>query len=475
VRSAFALRPVLAIVLAKSALNLAFAGRYGWQRDELYYYVTGAHVQAGYVEFPPVTGILAAVARFLFGGSLVGFRLFAIVAGALTAVVAALVARDLGGNGRAQWIAAALVAFAPVLIATNGLFQPVSFDQLATMIVLWLAVRVLTEPRPGRGSVKNWIALGVAAGVGLETKYTLGVVLVLLLVGVVVWRRDLLRERGLLLAVAIAAVLLVPNLIWQARHDWVSVHWFVAPPASATDESRPEFVLNLLFLTGLLTVPIWISGVRRLWRDRAQRPLGWTVPAVVVAYFVLGGKSYYALPVVLFALAAGARWLSERATRRRLAVFFAAYAVLLLALLPLGLPVLPQQTAIDLGLMDARSDYADELGWPALARTVERHAAGADVILAANYGEAGALELYGRDLPPVASGHVTFRYWRPEVEGRRAVLVGFDRGDIPCHGYRVVARIEMPVDNEERGAAIARCTLDRPLAELWPKIVGLYD
>jgi hypothetical protein len=96
-------------------------------------------------------------------------------------------------------------------------------------------------------------------------------------------------------------------------------------------------------------------------------------------------------------------------------------------------------------------------------------------VLASNYGEAGALELYGRNLPPVASPDVTFRYWRPDVGGRRAVLVGFGARDVPCRGYRVVARVEMPFDNEERGAPIARCTLDRRLAELWPEIVALYD
>ncbi len=55
--SALAVRPVLAVVLCKSALNLAFAGRYGWQRDELYYAVAGRHLQGGYVDFPPVTAL----------------------------------------------------------------------------------------------------------------------------------------------------------------------------------------------------------------------------------------------------------------------------------------------------------------------------------------------------------------------------------------------------------------------------------
>src|ERR671924_1006419 len=84
-----AIRPVLVMVAAKCALNLAFAGRYGWQRDELYYAVAGRHLQGGYVEFPPVTALLSALARELFGWSLVGFRAFAIAAGAATTVASA--------------------------------------------------------------------------------------------------------------------------------------------------------------------------------------------------------------------------------------------------------------------------------------------------------------------------------------------------------------------------------------------------
>src|SRR6185503_9874024 len=127
---------------AKAALVLAFSWRYGWQRDELYYLVAGRHLQGGYVELPPVTALLSAFGRIVFGETLVGFRLLAVLAGTATAVVAALVARELRGGRTAQALATGLVAFSPLLIATNGLFQPVSFDQTATMIVLWLALRV---------------------------------------------------------------------------------------------------------------------------------------------------------------------------------------------------------------------------------------------------------------------------------------------------------------------------------------------
>ena len=365
-----------------------------------------------------------------------------------------------------QALAAVAVGFSPLLVATNGLFQPVSFDQLATMVVLWLALRLAL----GRGS---WWVVGVAAGIGLETKYTLAVVLVLLAVGFLIWNRAVLRSAGCVVALVLAGLLLVPNLLWEAAHGWTSVHFFLNPPPSATQESRPQYVVNLLLVTHFVAVPVAAAGIVALVRDRRLRPLGWTVVGTFLAYLVLGGKSYYAAPAVLFALAAGAVPFECWATTRRLRRLGIAFFVVLIAVMAIGLPVLPLHTADRLGVLAARSDYKDEVGWPALAHRVERLSRSANVVLALNYGEAGALELFGRHLPPVASGHVTFRYWRPQVTGRHALLVGLTRQDARfCRGYRVVGRIAMPVDNEERGRPLARCTLRSTLTSLWPQIVA---
>ena len=228
-------------------------------------------------------------------------------------IVATLITRELGGGRRAQTLGAVIVAFSPGLLATNYLFQPVALDQLTTIVVLWLALRLAL----GRGS---WPLLGIAAGIGLETKYTIAVVLVLLIGTFAVWRRDVLRSWGFPLAVLIAAVLMVPNLVWEAGHGWTSVHFFVNPPPSGSDETRLQFVLNILLLVHPICVPVAVAGVLSLVRDKVVRPLGWTVVGTVVAYLVLGGKSYYALPVLVFALAAGAIPLERWATRRRLVV-----------------------------------------------------------------------------------------------------------------------------------------------------------
>jgi hypothetical protein len=464
----FATQPVLVTVAFKSALTLAFAGRYGWQRDELYYAVAGRHLQGGYVEFPPVTALLSALARFFFGYSLVGFRSLAVIAGAAEVIVAALVARELGGRKRAQVIAAVAVAAAPILLATNGLFQPVSFDSLMTMIVLWLALRLAL----GRGS---WLGIGIAVGIGLETKYTLAIPVVLLVAAFLVWRRDVLRSVGVAFASAIALALLVPNLVWEATHGWVSIRFFIHPPGSATAETRPQFIVNVLLLVAVVGVPVVGAGIVRLHRTRATRPLAWAVAGSVLAYLVLGGKSYYAAPEVLFALAAGAVPFEAWATRRRLWTAAAAYGIVFLVALPVAVPILPLKTANAHGVIKDRTDYQDEIGWPQLARTVEQHATGADVVLASNYGEAGALDVFGRGLPPVATADVTFRYWRPAVAGRNALVVGFPRAQATfCAAYRVVASIRMSVENQERGQPIARCELTSTLSQLWPSLVRRF-
>ena len=94
--------------------------------------------------------------------------------------------------------------------------------------------------------------------------------------------------------------------------------------------------------------------------------------------------------------------------------------------------------------------------------------------MADNYGEAGALDLFGRNLPPVASADVTMRYWRPRVTGLRALLVGYAaRAAGFCSGYRVVARISTADDSDEGGEPIARCTLRAPLGTVWPAIVAM--
>ena len=79
-------------------VELAFAGRYGYHRDELYFLACARQLAWGYVDQPPLTPALAWLAVALFGDSLVGLRLFPALSGGAVVMLAGLMARELGGE-----------------------------------------------------------------------------------------------------------------------------------------------------------------------------------------------------------------------------------------------------------------------------------------------------------------------------------------------------------------------------------------
>ena len=84
---------------------VATARGYGYFRDELYYLVNGEHLGFGYVDHPPLIGVLAALVRATLGDSLFALRLLPALAGAATVSLVGAMARELGGGRFAQALA----------------------------------------------------------------------------------------------------------------------------------------------------------------------------------------------------------------------------------------------------------------------------------------------------------------------------------------------------------------------------------
>ena len=474
--------PVLALAAAKLALQLAVAGRYGWHRDELYYVDAGRHLDLGYVDFPPVTPLLARMATGLFGDSLVGLRSLAALAGAATVAVVAMVARELGGGRRAQVLAALLAATCPLLLGADAMFQTVPFDQLLWAVLALLAVRALRD-----GSVRRWLAVGVAAGVALQTKYTVVLLLAGLAIGLVVTTggRRHLRTPGPWLAGVVALVLTAPNLWWQVRHGWVSVDFFSGGEGYEPGETSPgQYVGELLLVVGPATLWLCAAGLRRLGRDRHGAPLAVAAGVVVLGFLVTGGKSYYAAPIALLLYAAGAVAAEGWRGWGRWAVAGGAVATVVVAG-PYILPVVDERSMVDRALYEQREDYAEQLGWPELAAEVTAAAAALSplerdsaAVLAGNYGEAGAIRRFGGDeVPPVVSPHVSWRYWADDdaLGARTLLVIGYPRSELEPR-CRQLARVgtvtnDAGVPNEEAGGPVFRCDLAGTLADLWPALI----
>src|ERR1700676_1962776 len=110
----------VAVLIGVAALfaiaHIATNGRYGFHRDELQFLSDARHLDWGFVAYPPMTPFLEHIGLSLFGLSLVGLRLFSVIAQAIVIVISGLMARDLGGGRLAQVAAVLAVALSPLPI-----------------------------------------------------------------------------------------------------------------------------------------------------------------------------------------------------------------------------------------------------------------------------------------------------------------------------------------------------------------------
>jgi 4-amino-4-deoxy-L-arabinose transferase-like glycosyltransferase len=468
-------------VIAGSVVTLLLlvAGRYGFHRDELYFIAAGRRLAWGYIDQPPLTPLIARLADLLPGAA--GAFLLRIVpalAIGMLVVMGAEMSRRFGAGRFAMTFTAFAVAGGGFFLATGHLLATSTFDTLfwaaLILVVVWLIDGV--DPR-------WWLVAGAVAGVGLLNKHLIAFLAVALLVGLVATpQRALLASRWPWIGAGIAALIALPNVVWQAQNGWPQLE--MAEALRAKSDGPIAFVLlQLIALSFFLAIPAAVGFVR-LWRSRWRAiPIAYAV--LFLTFVISDGKFYYLAPMYVPLLAAGARWVEKLTTARRRTVIALA-GVGIVVMLPFALPLAPAANA---GLFNEANDNLGEtMGWPQLIDQVaavyeSMPDAGREgaVIFTGNYGEAGAIELLGADrgLPPVMSGHNNYWLWGPVAGEGPIIGVGPVEHvlGLVCDEVVTAATIENPhgIDNEEHGYPILLCPdPDASLATVWDQ-VGHYN
>jgi len=368
----------------------------------------------------------------------------------------------------------------------------------AVVFVLLRTMRAVTV----RQQYRRWLAFGLLLGLGLLNKYSIGLLILGLLVGCLLTeRRALFKERWPWLAAGAALLVFLPHLLWQLAQGFPTLE-FIHNAAFYKNTPPGVFTLlaeSLLHLTPvgfLLLVAACVHGFSKSGRPR--RFLVWVYP-VAFALTALGGKTYYLAPVFLILVPLGAvafegwaargwRWL-----RYTVPVLF---ALLSLASLPPALPVLSPQRSADyaaalglvpqLGLQRAEvlpQYFADRFGWPELVETLAvvhgslTPAQRADCgVFCTNYGQAGAVvhfaPAYG--LPPATCPHNSYWHWGPPPTHRTWIVVGALAAELK----ELFADVELKTNfshpwvmDYEDDKPIWLCSEPlADLAELWPEL-----
>ncbi len=487
---------IWAMSLALFALQLALASRYDIFRNELYYIVCGRHPAFGYADQPPLVPLIAAATQ-LPGIHAWALRLPAALAGAALVPLTASFARLLGGTTRSAILAAAATAIAPALLALTQIMTTSTFEPLAWTLCAYFIARAVVTEMPGA-----LILAGVTIGISMQAKYGIPIWLAGLLVGLLATpARYSLRTRACAIGLAIAALIAAPSLIWQTLHGWPFIAVMLHHTVGGENYTGTpiSFEIGQALSLNVLMAPLWLTGLIAPFARARMAPARFLAIAYVVAAVLditAHGKSYYLFPVypTLFAVGAAAcaqlpRWVG--------APWLALATAQTAFIAPVVLPILdpPALAAyLDRFHLHPRPSeaaavgapltqvFSDELGWRALEKTVasiyrtlppedQRRAA----IIASNYGEAAAIDIYGApdNLPPALSGQDQYYIWGPRgYDGSVLIHINGDpeRWRPNCASLDIVAHfgapLVMPYENN-RPVFVCR-GLRVPLDVAWP-------
>src|SRR5216684_692672 len=297
---------LLLLADARIALHTLTNGQYGFHRDELQTLDDSRHLDWGFVAYPAITPLIGRVELLLFGTSLAGFRFFAAVAVSAAMVLAGLIARELGGGRREQVLAAVTTCVAPVALAQGAVFQYVSFDYLWGVLATYFLVKLCKS-----GDARWWVAIGFALGLGMETRYTAGFWTLGIVAGVLLSDgRKYLASKWLWIGVGISVLLFLPNVIWQAKHDWISLDFLRHLHERDVRQGRNKgFLLGqILLCVNLVTVPLaalglWLLSARE--QGKKYTLVGWMVLATFLLLWIAKARFYYTAPIYPVVLAAG--------------------------------------------------------------------------------------------------------------------------------------------------------------------------
>ncbi len=506
---------VAAFAAGKLALHLVVlaVSPFGIQRDAFLYFAMGDHLRFWRMDFPPLIAILGNVQTALFGHTMAAARIFPALEGTIILVLAAMIARELGGGAFAQGLTALAMLAGGIFLRPSTLFQPVVLDQLWWTLSLYALIRAGRAATDGdaRAQRRWWLAFGVALGLGLLTKFSilfLGLAALAALLATPLRRS--LRTPWPWVAAAIAFAIGSPSIVGQVALGYPVVgqmHDLAAQQLSHV--SWITFIIAQPFMVGFAAWPLAVAGAVALvaWKPlRPFRTAGWACVFAFVLLLALHGKAYYIGPIYPTLLAAGAVWLERSgsgSTPRVRPAFRWALVVVMAAQgaigLPVSLPVLSREATaryiVNLGAEWALGtnrggsdllpqDFADQTGWQhqaqALAR-VYRSLPPADqaqaVIGAANYGEAGAAEFYGKQygLPPVVCGCGSYWFFGPGARpGTVLIAIGNDSSNI-AQIYGQVRRAAWVLSawsvQEERDVPIYIARAPKmTLQQVWPQI-----
>ena len=345
----------LAVLGALFFLRLVAGAVLPLSADEAYYWLWSQHLAAGYYDHPPAIALLIAAGTVLFGKTAFGVRFCGILLSfAATGLVwhsAAILLKD-----KRAGLRAALLFNATLMVTVEMLAATPDTPQIFTAAAFLWAIAKVVETGNGRW----WLAVGIAGGLGLLSKYST----LFLGLGALVWlfanppARRWLVSPWPYLGALLAGLIFLPNIVWNAQHGWATFAFQFGRIAG--HQLTLKYLGELIGAEAALASPfVLVLAVMGICAARRRDPAQSLIACLIwpsIGYFLIhalhdrvqGNWPCYLFPaLVLAALAAAADdwtgWKKPLAARSAklalpvaLVLVAAGYAQALLGVVPMG-------------------------------------------------------------------------------------------------------------------------------------------
>jgi hypothetical protein len=477
------------LVVIKLLLHFFTNSIYELHRDEMMYLAFGSHPALGYASNPPLIGFLSMIVRTLLPHTEFSVRLLPALSGAFVVILVALMTRELGGKNLAVLFAGLAYIISPAFLRSNTLFMPVTFNQFFWVLIFYFSIRMVNTRNP-----LYWLWISVAAGIAFLNKYSIvffmtGLIIALLFSSY----RKLFRSYYFFLGLITGLLIIFPNLLWQYMHDWPVVgHMEELYRSQLVHVTLKGFLVDQL-LMNLPVTWLWLAGLLYFlisWRGKEYRFVSLTYIFVVLLLIFGRGKSYYTLGLYPVLFAAGG-YVFEKFLKGK--YLWAYFVLLILSLfiglvgLPYSLPVLKPAQMVSYVEKSSRfvghgpvtwedgkvhpipQDYSDMTGWKDMTVLVAKaydklspEQQEECLIFANNYGEAGAIDFYGKKLglPSPICLDDSYIFWAPDsISSGPMIVIGGNEEDLDTlfRHHSVIGSVEDPYFRE-KGVKVYLCT-----------------
>lgn len=269
--------------------------------DETYYWEWSRAPAWGYYDQGPVIAWLIRLSTAVFGHTQFGVRAGIIAVSAITLWLVYRTAHALGG--KTAGLLAMLAAGITPLGMAGGFVA--TYDAPLALFwawVLYLLVLVAQTdpalPADRRRARVLWLAAGFAAGMGMLSKYAMGLLFPCVLLAL--WRnpglRPWLRRWEPYVALALALAMTAPNVVWQSQNEWVTFRHMLGltQKGGAHNSIRQvgDFIGSQIGLMTPLLFGGMVQALRSWWRrgkepDAADRWIVSSLSLPVLVFFVL--------------------------------------------------------------------------------------------------------------------------------------------------------------------------------------------